>query len=296
MSCDFVSVIIPTFNRPHFIRQAIDSCFAQEEVRVQVIVVDDNGIGTKMQQLVEEIVHPFMSRHNFKYLVHETTKNGSAARNTGIKAAEGEYVAFLDDDDWFEPLKLYKQVQSMRDEGSAASLVGFRRVYDNCSVEGYPVFNDPSFDLLRVRVDTCAGSGLVVKRDLATEMNGFDESFIRLQDIEFLYRISKLTKISVVPEVLLNVRMHNGNIGKKTYEKDVTSIEHFLKVFADDIEALPSNKRREVYNNQYVEIAKGMIKHKKYFRAINMLCHTPNPIKNFRRVARAAWVFARKKS
>lgn len=293
---EVVSVIIPTFKRPQFICKAIDSCYAQEGINVQVIVVDDNGRGTDAQKSVEKLVMPYINRRDFKYLIHDVTRNGSAARNTGIRAAEGDYVAFLDDDDWFEPNKLIKQVRLMEEENTHASLVGFRRVYNNYYREGIPSFENASFDLLRGVVDSCAGSGLVVTREMALRINGFDESFIRLQDVEFLYRISKLTKISVVNDILLNVRMHGGNIGKKTYEKDVTANEHFLEVFKDDIASLSHRERIEVLNNQQVGIAKGMIKHKKYFRAIKCLIKSPNPMKNTKDLFFSIFVYFKKKA
>jgi len=90
-----VSVIIPTYNRAHLVGRAIRSVLNQTYQDFEIIVVDDCSTDN-----TEEIVKGF-NDHRIRYMRHDRNRGGSAARNTGIKASQGKYIAFLDsDDEW----------------------------------------------------------------------------------------------------------------------------------------------------------------------------------------------------
>lgn len=105
-----VSVIIPTYRRTEDITRALDSVLAQTLEAVEVIVVDDNGIGSECGIATETAMRPYIDSKRITYIQHEKNKNGSAARNTGIKVAKGKYISFLDDDDIYRPDRLEKCV------------------------------------------------------------------------------------------------------------------------------------------------------------------------------------------
>ena len=106
-----VSVIIPTYKRSTVICRAVDSVLAQTLDSVEVIVVDDNGIGTEAGIKTAEVMEKnYSDNTKVHYIQHEKNKNGSAARNTGIRAAHGEFISFLDDDDIYLPERLEKMV------------------------------------------------------------------------------------------------------------------------------------------------------------------------------------------
>ena len=99
-----VSVIITTCNGDYKLVRAVDSVLMQTYNNIEIIVVDDNGNGTASRIETEKMMEKFSNTERVIYLKHEQNKNGSAARNTGIRTAKGKYVAFLDDDDVFNPL------------------------------------------------------------------------------------------------------------------------------------------------------------------------------------------------
>ena len=105
-----VSVIIPTYKGADKINSAVDSVLNQTYKNIEVIVVDDNGENEPEQLLTAEKMKKYETFENVKYLVHKKNINGSAARNTGIRASKGFYLGFLDDDDVFLPDKTQKQV------------------------------------------------------------------------------------------------------------------------------------------------------------------------------------------
>ena len=108
-----VSVIIPTYKRTEDIYRAIDSVLSQTLEDIEVIVVDDNGVDTEAGKKTASAMQRYKDESRVIYLQHQVNKNGSAARNTGIKAAKGDYISFLDDDDVYHPERLERIVARM---------------------------------------------------------------------------------------------------------------------------------------------------------------------------------------
>ena len=100
-----VSVVIPTFNRAEFLRTAIMSVLNQTYNDFEIIVVDDNS-----SDHTHQVVKSFKD-DRIKYFHHVINLGPAAARNTAISASNGDYLAFLDDDDEWFPHKLQKQVE-----------------------------------------------------------------------------------------------------------------------------------------------------------------------------------------
>ena len=110
-----VSVVISTHNRREMLKRAIDSVLKQTFQDFEIIVVDDGN------EPAEEVAKSF-SDARIRYVRHEIPHRGApAARNTGIRSSQGEFVAFLDDDDEWLPLKLQLQVKAL-DENQEAGL------------------------------------------------------------------------------------------------------------------------------------------------------------------------------
>lgn len=116
-----VSVIIPTFNRLKDLPVALDSVFSQPGVRVECIVVDDGSTDGTVAHIRERY-------HDRDLVIIEKPRRSGpqASRNLGMAAARGEFVTFLDSDDYFEPDTLAKRVRRCREDGLDALFSGFR--------------------------------------------------------------------------------------------------------------------------------------------------------------------------
>ena len=109
------SVIIPLYNKAPYIRKALESVFAQTFKDWELIVVDDgstDGSATICEKFIKEASQTI---HNTLYIIHQTNSGVSAARNNGVAASHGEFVCFLDADDWWEPTYLEKMAQLIED-------------------------------------------------------------------------------------------------------------------------------------------------------------------------------------
>jgi glycosyltransferase involved in cell wall biosynthesis len=107
-----VSVVVPTHNRIQYLKQAIASCFEENDsVNVEVIVVND-GSSDGTRSYLDELDHPHV------HPIHQSSQGAQVARNAGMEAARGRYVKFLDDDDWLPPGSLAVEVTRLEESGA----------------------------------------------------------------------------------------------------------------------------------------------------------------------------------
>ena len=117
---DLVSVVVPTYSRSTMLIRAISSLNEQTYRPLEIVIVDDNGLGSAQQLETKRRIDSFSCNPGIElnYVAHELNKGGACARNTGIKNAKGEYIAFLDADDWWEPDKLAAQLALLERTGA----------------------------------------------------------------------------------------------------------------------------------------------------------------------------------
>ena len=107
-----VSVILPTYNRVHQFQRALNSLLAQTYPELEIVVVDDNGLGTETQRIIAECCKNLAT---VRYLPVTENLGGSLARDYGIQHSTGSYITFLDDDDEYRPNKVAQQLAYMVD-------------------------------------------------------------------------------------------------------------------------------------------------------------------------------------
>lgn len=117
-----VSVVIPTYNRSEFLVQAVQSVLKQTRSALEIIVVDDASSDATRDVLMQ------IQDARLRYLRHEVNLGGAAARNTGIDAAQGDYVAFLDSDDQWFPTKIETQLERIEHYDLSERVVCYGRL------------------------------------------------------------------------------------------------------------------------------------------------------------------------
>lgn len=197
-----VSVVIPTFNRSKLVTRAIRSVQEQTYSNLEILVIDDASPDD-----TQEVVSG-MSDARIRYIRHETNRGGSGARNTGIRAATGEYIAFLDDDDEWEPTKTEEQLLMLRDyDVVLCTSDEHRRGIDRFGVKTMVDLDD-----LRKGDFTAGGTGVLMAKTSILKETMFDETLPRCQDWDIFIRIAKKYSISYINKPL--VRYNEGEHGR----------------------------------------------------------------------------------
>lgn len=260
-----VSVIIPTYGIPHYLERAINSVLNQTLRNLELFVVDDNNPETEARKETEKLIASF-SDERLHYLKHPKNLNGAVARNTGIAKAKGKYIAFLDSDDEYKAERLQKCFDVM--ENADSSVAG---VYTGCefkrSGEMYYTHTDVTAGnfLLKTLACTfmfCTGSNIFVRSNAVQEINGFDGTFLRHQDYEFLSRIFEKYSLEAIQEVL--VIKNNDNVNLPNVEKMIDIKKQYLLKFASVIQQMPEDNKEYIYHSQYIQIAEAAQKTRKY--------------------------------
>ena len=259
-----ISIIIPTYGPPTGLKPAIESVLTQTYKDWELIVVDDNNPDSDARKETEQQMCSY-NDHRIKYLQHPYNKNGAAARNTGLAEAKGKYIAFLDSDDEYLPQRLEKCLSVM--ESAPSNVAG---VYTGCEFRrGGEVYHiektvEPGNFLVQTLACTFrfqTGSNIFVRKSVVDELGGFDESFIRHQDYEFLARIfQKNHELAAIQEVL--VVKNNENVNLPNVEKMIAVKEQYLNKFKTVIDTLPQKEQQYVYHTQYSLIAEAALRTK----------------------------------
>lgn len=190
-----VSAVITTHNRLGLLKRAIDSVLSQTYANIECIVVSDASTdGTdeycKSRDDIRFISIPKSDSHG-----------GNHARNLGIRAASGEYVAFLDDDDAWLPTKIEKQVALLKEKScECVYCLRKKQVYiNNKLIKVFPETTKYAFegDLSKkvFRHFITSTSCILAKKSLLEEIGGFDENLLKIQEYELLIRIAQKTEI-----------------------------------------------------------------------------------------------------
>ena len=185
-----VSVIIPTYNSDRYIAAAIRSVLAQTYPHWEILVIDD-GSQDETQQILQPMVEQYGDRLHY---IYQTNQGVSAARNRGIEAATGEFVAFLDADDIFLPDKLAAQIAVFAEQPQLGMVhSGWRRV----DAAGNPLLNVepwqeiPTLDLESwLRWKPVLPSAMMFRRQWLVEVGGFDSRFPPAEDTELVLRLA----------------------------------------------------------------------------------------------------------
>jgi hypothetical protein len=196
-----VSVILPTFNRPVSLAAAVESVLEQTYPRVEAIVVNDAGVD------VEHELRALDAGQRLVYLRHDSNRGLAAARNTGIRAARGKYIAYLDDDDRFYPNHLETLVSFLELGTHSVAYTDAYRAHQTLVAGQYvttlrDVPYSEDFDAGRMLEHNFVPVLCVVHAKSCLESVGiFDESLKRLEDWDLWIRMSRKFPFHHLPVV-----------------------------------------------------------------------------------------------
>ncbi|MEG3981376.1 glycosyltransferase [Microcoleus sp. T3B2] len=223
-----VSVIIPAYNCECYIAKAVESAIDQTYQDLEIIVVDDGSTDSTRQ-----VLEPYLDLIQY---VYQENQGAAIARNRACKLAKGEFLAFLDADDFFLPEKLEKQVACF-DADPTLDMVQTGWVIVGKNDEGIygvkPWEEEPKLDLEAfVFYKSVRPSAMMLRREWWERLGGFDHRLPPTEDLDFVLRLGlKGCKSVWLKEILTCYRQHDSNImsnGSKLMKNTEILMEQFF--------------------------------------------------------------------
>ena len=228
-----VSIIIPTYNREHLLSRAIQSVLNQTYQDFELIIVDDGSTDD-----TGEVVKNF-NCEIIKYIRHDKNRGLAAARNTGIRIARGDYIAFQDSDDEWMPEKLEKQIRAFETASPAVGIVytgRYRIINDKKDYAPPAKWTPRDGDLSCSLLKACWVSPptTLVKRECFKRIGMLNEQFPALEDWELFLRMSRCYKFKFIEEPLVIVYRQPDSISENL-DTLIKGRKQMLKTYFKDI-------------------------------------------------------------
>jgi glycosyltransferase involved in cell wall biosynthesis len=206
-----VSVIIPTYNRRDYLKEALDSVLWQSFRDFEIIVIDD-GSNDGTREMIQEVYGS-----SIKYIWQEN-QGESVARNRGLEAAQGEYIALLDSDDRWLKEKLTKQVKYLNENPIPGMVYSQAWIIDGTGkrIEGDPwgieLYNDGiDLESLVFNNRISGPSSTLIRRSVINKVGEFDSNIRYGEDWDLWLRIAKHFGIALIEEPMVEVRRHRNS-------------------------------------------------------------------------------------
>ncbi|MGH7456269.1 MAG: glycosyltransferase, partial [bacterium] len=225
------SVIIPTFNRAAFLREAIDSVLAQTEKDFELIVVDDGST-----DCTRELVAEYGDRIRYFF---QPNAGASAARNLGIRHAAGNFIAFLDSDDLWLPKKLARQMQWMAAHPNLllchTDEIWIRR---GVRVNQKMIHAKAGGWIYPLCLPRCiiSPSSVLMRRELFDAIGLFDEQLPVCEDYDLWLRVASRFEVGFIPEPLIVKRGgHPDQLSQREWGNDRYRVTALLKIYRSGV-------------------------------------------------------------
>jgi len=277
-----VSIVIPTYNYGHYIEAAIDSALNQRYKNIEIIVVDDGSTDDTRSRL-----QPY-HRDLRVNIITQSNRGAAAARNRGMRAATGKFIAFLDADDTYRPDNIAVKIAFLTAHRE------FAWCYSNWAwvdEEGRVIRlgNEPKMSLAHLQM---SGNALplvlqgyklqtnvfLFRREVLDTVGGFDESLTVLEDHDLFMRAAAAFPISYVDDVLLEIHQHAGSLGtgiasKKAYYCRWLLHRKIISLYSEQLQTSqvsPAWQRQQA--DLYRNLAELACKSGQHRRAMVLLC------------------------
>jgi glycosyltransferase involved in cell wall biosynthesis/GR25 family glycosyltransferase involved in LPS biosynthesis len=259
-----VSIIIPTYKRPYNLSKAIESTISQRYDNKEIIVVSDNGENSEFNKETLAIIDRIKLKNpdvSIKYISHKHNRNGAAARNTGLLHSTGEYICFLDDDDIYLDNRVSLTVERLKELPTTVGAV-------YCGFLGW---NSPKNDENRYKAGNLTKDLLLLnyknhylhtntatyRRNALLELNGFDETYRRHQDLELNLRFFEKFMIEYVKEPGVRLNPEPSEVSNKVFNSDMVELKQkFLDQFSNTINKFDQDTQKIIYKKQWEEVAR----------------------------------------
>jgi glycosyltransferase involved in cell wall biosynthesis len=236
-----ISVIIPNYNYARYLDQAVKSVLAQSYENVELIVVNNGSTDNSLEVLGNY-------RHKIR-LINQPNLGQSGARNSGLSLSSGEFIAFLDADDYWEPTKLEMQISLMTDSTQLV-YCGISPFRDPGNVKLQSVLpkyrgscSNYFVDLPGASIVLSGESTALFSRELLLKVGLFDVELNSTAGWDFFRRCSRFTNFDFVSAPLVNYRLHSSNMSNSNTKVVLDMRRAYSKLFKDNEWTIPMKKQ-----------------------------------------------------
>lgn len=204
-----VSVLMAVYNGEKFLREAIDSILNQTYTNFEFLIVNDGSA-----DLTEEIILSY-SDSRIRYIKNETNLKLIESLNKGLELANGKYIARMDADDISLPNRIEKQVAFLEDNleigvlGTWVRTIGLENNYEVHFKQGHDQIRFELFFHNYLHHPT-----VMLRNDLIKKNKIYYENYLHAEDYALWVKLTEFTKIDILPEILVNYRIHESNISE----------------------------------------------------------------------------------
>lgn len=220
---DLVSIIIPCYNASAYIKEAINSVLEQTYKAIEIIVVNDGSTDNS-----EEIIQSFGDKVIY---ISQPNQGVATARNTGYSVSTGNYICFLDADDWFYPSNIESKIDYFNNHknfGLVHSVVDVTDSHLKSTSKYYKgkEGNNLTQSLLNFELPIPCPSNALIKKSVLEQSGLFDINLSTSADFELWLRICQKFAIGMVQQMGIKYRLHENNMfsNKTLYKSDIKYI------------------------------------------------------------------------
>lgn len=263
-----VSVIIPTYNRAHIVTEAIESVLAQTYQSYEIIVVDDGSTDN-----TAEVLKKYGNKIKYYY---QDNKGVSAARNRGIREANGDFIAFLDSDDLWKSDKIEKQVivfQENQDLGLVYSYAEFLTVSTGKIQIKPRVICSNLRDLVEKDAILPTPTVMIRKKCLA-DIGLFAETIPGIEDFDLWFRIAEKYTFSFIPAVLAKARYFGPNLSSESDKMSHGYLIIYNKIISKYQRIFDVRYMKERLAVQHYSLGRSFIKSNNYKQSLQHIAES----------------------
>lgn len=230
-----ISVIIPTYNRASMINEAVESVLSQKYKDIELIVVDDGSSDN-----TAEMLRPYLDRVIY---IKQENQGNAAARNTGLKEAKGELIAFNDSDDLWVEDKLEKEVRYLEEHPDVDMVCGNGIIFGNTKDAGRLVISQSRAESLEKKgitvkdifmKSTIRTPTVVIRKKVIDALGGFDGNLRVCVDGDFSLRLlGSGYKAAFINDIFFKLRKHDDNLSSDREQRLLHSIKIIKKLLSD---------------------------------------------------------------
>ncbi len=257
-----VSIILPTYNRAHYLKEAIESVLTQTYQDWELLIIDDGSTDE-----TRSVAQSYVERDSRISYHYHSNQGVSAARNVGIQLARGRYVAFLDDDDLWQPEKLAWQLEALAQHPETPWLFGDGQLIDDHGTVLRPVlpqrrsaFSTWVKDYQTANPNVSAGPfysvmltgnclavpTVLIERDCFTHVGLFNESYHVAEDYDMWLRMAQRYPVLLLRRSIVQIRVHDGAVSGGADVRSYNWHEATARVLEAQLTQVPCGQRANV--------------------------------------------------